>query len=95
MQEEDLRRFLAGMLLSDHDADSEELAVVGKLIRLTLEYRDRLKAEKSEILTVEDTRLALDVYEQAIKTGKIEPDPGEKIGGLVKLWLQKINRLRF
>jgi len=95
MAKDDLRRFLIEMLLGDHDADSEEFAVVGELIRLTLGYRDRWKIAKDEILTVEDTRRALDIYEQVIKTGEFPTDLDEKIGGLVKLWLKKINRLFF
>jgi len=95
MGKDDLRRFLIEMLLGDHDADSEEFAIVGKLIRLTLDYRDRWKIEKDEILTVEDTRRALDIYEQVIMTGEFPTDSDEKIGGLVKLWLKKINKLFF
>ena len=95
MEDEDLRRFLAGVLLDDPDPDSEEMAIVGKLIRLTLEYRDNLKSQKNEKLTVEDTRRALDIYEQVIKTGKMPSETDDKITGLVKLWLQKINKHRF
>ena len=66
----------------------------GQLIRLTLEYRDMLAAEKNEILTVAETREAIEAYKIAIETDKIPEGLNEKISGLVKLWLKVINSKR-
>jgi len=90
MNEDDISRYLAKMLKGHGDYGSEAFAVVGRLIRLTLEYRDRWKAEKGEILTVEDTRWALEIYEHVLKSGHIPDELDDKIAGLVKLWIKNI-----
>lgn len=95
MQQDDIQRYLASILREKESLSSEEMAVFGKLIRLTVEYRDRRKAENNDILTVEETKRALEAYEKALKDNKMPDGIDEKIRGLVKLWLKKINRIFF
>jgi len=95
MQQDDIQRYLASILREEESLSSEEMAVFGKLIRLTVEYRDRRKAENNDILTVEETKRALEAYEKALKDNKMPDGIDEKIRGLVKLWLKKINRIFF
>ena len=95
MQQDDIQRYLASILREEESLSSEEMAVFGKLIRLTVEYRDRRKTEHNDILTVEETKRALEAYEKALKDNKMPDGIDEKIRGLVKLWLKKINRIFF
>jgi len=91
MNQQDLRKYFGEMLKKEGYLSSDSLAVLGKLIRLTLEYRDRLVEEKNEILTVEETRKGLDAYMATLKENRLPEGLDEKIGKLVKLWLKEIN----
>lgn len=95
MNQDELRKFLGIMLHEAGYLDSEAFAVFGRLIRLTIEYRDKWKAEKGEILTVEETKEALNIYEEALKTKTMPDNISAKIDGLVRLWLREINGLHF
>lgn len=92
MDQQDLRRFFGEMLKEQGYVSSESMAIFGKLINLTVGFRDRWKAEKNEIVTVDDTRKALDAYSAALKEERIPDGLERKIEELVRLWLQKINR---
>lgn len=91
MNQQDLRKYFGEMLKKEGYISTDSLAVLGKLIRLTLEYRDRLVEEKNEILTVEETRKGLDAYMAVLKENRLPEGLDEKIGKLVKLWLKEIN----
>jgi len=91
MNQQDLRKSFGEMLKKEGYISTDSLAVLGKLIRLTLEYRDRLVEEKNEILTVEETRKGLDAYMATLKENRLPEGLDEKIGKLVKLWLKEIN----
>ncbi len=95
MSQDDLRRFLGMMLQEAGYLDSEAFATFGHLIRLTIEYRDKWKAEKDEILTVDETKRALEIYESVMRTKVIPDNLDAKIDGLVRLWLKKINEMHF
>jgi hypothetical protein len=92
MDSEDLRRYFGELLHQEGFISSESLAVFGHLIRLTLQYRDNLVAEKNEILTVEETRKGLESYMAALKSDHLPESLEPKIAGLVQLWLKEINR---
>jgi hypothetical protein len=91
MNQQDLRKYFGEMLKKEGYISTDSLAVPGKLIRLTLEYRDRLVEEKNEILTVEETRKGLDAYMAVLKENRLPEGLDEKIGKLVKLRLKEIN----
>ncbi len=89
--EEDIRRYFAELLRQEGQIPSEALTVLGKLIRLTIQFRDEWKKEKNEILTVEETKAAVEIYLTVIKTGLLPNRMEEKIDRLVRLWLKEIN----
>jgi hypothetical protein len=91
MDQQDLRRFFGDMLKREGSISSEALEVFGKLIRLTIDFRDQWKSKKGEVLTVEDTRKAIDIYTAVLEKGIMPDDLDEKINRLVRLWLKKIN----
>lgn len=91
MDQDDLRHYFGEILKDEGYLPSESLAIFGKLIRLTLEYRDSLVAQKNEFLTVAETRVGLEAYTRAVESGRIQDNLEEKILELVKLWLKEIN----
>lgn len=89
--EEDIRRYFGELLKAEGSVPPKAMTVLGKLIRLTIEFRDRWKAEKNEILTVEDTKKATKIYMSILKTGQPPDKLEEKIDKLVRIWLKEIN----
>jgi hypothetical protein len=89
--EDDLRRYFGELMKQEGEIPSEALAVLGKLIRLTIEFRDQWKKENNESLTVEETRAAIEIYLTVVKTGLLPNRLEEKIDRLVRLWLKEIN----
>jgi hypothetical protein len=95
MDQEDLRQFFGKMLKDEGYISSESFAVFGKLIRLTIQYRDRLLATENVTLTVDETKRGIAVYLDALRTGSLAEDIEPKIDGLVRLWLKEINHITF
>jgi len=95
MDQEDLRRFFGEVLKEEGYVSTESFAVFGKLVRLTIEYRDRLLADENVTLTVEDTKKGIALYLEALKSGRLPEEIEPRIAGLVRLWLKEINGLRY
>ncbi len=95
MDDFDITRFLTKYVKIDGEMSSEEMAVFGQLVRLTLKYRDQLKAEKGIVLTVGKTKKAIDYYEKALKQNRMPEIRDKIIADLVRLWLKEINKKNF
>lgn len=95
MEGDDLRRFFAELLRDHGYIPSSAMQTMGKLIRLTVEYRDRWKDEHKEILTVGETREAIEIYLKVLETGKYPKEIASKTDGLIRLWLKEINGRTF
>ncbi len=95
MDQDELRIFFGQTLKEKGYISSESMAVFGKLIRLTLQYRDRYSEKQGQTLTIDDTRRGLDAYLAVLNSGQFPEDLEPKISGLVILWLKEINGLRY
>ena len=95
MNRDNLDKYFEDILKNEGYVSTDSLDVLKKLINLTLRYRDKLKAETGEILTVGETRQAIDIYLKAIKQGQISTNLDDKIEFLVKLWFKEINGITF
>ncbi len=95
MEGDDLRRFFAELLRDHGYIPTSAMQTMGKLIRLTVEYRDQWKDQHHEILTVGETRMAIEIYIKAIETETRPVRVGPKIDGLIRLWLKEINGRKF
>jgi hypothetical protein len=91
MNDDEILKYFGELMQKQGEIPTEAMTVLGKLIRLTIEYRDRLRREKQEILTVEETKLATGIYTSVLDTGKLLLSIDPKITGLVKLWLKEVN----
>jgi len=91
MNDDEIRKYFDELMHKRGPIPTEAMTVLGKLIRLTIEYRDRLIHEKQDTLTVEETKLATEIYTSVLDTGKLLLSIDPKITGLVKLWLKEVN----
>lgn len=95
MESDELRRFFAELLHEHGYIPSSAMQTMGKLIRLTVEFRDRWKEEHHEILTVGETRAAIGIYLKILETDKYPEAVEAKTDGLIRLWLKEINEREF
>lgn len=72
----------------------DQTGMVRILIDETIKYRDELKAETGTVLTVADTRLALDALEDHLRERPTGVQLTEHQGILLKRWLDKIAALQ-
>ena len=77
---------LGEQIISESDAGE----VLTALIRETEKFRDKLKEERSVILTVADTRLALDGLEKFLKGEKWEQNLSSEQAALLQIWIDSI-----
>ncbi len=95
MSSEELQDFFNSIFHKESDVSAEEKSVILKLIKITLKFRDNLVRNTGEILTVEETKMALLIYQNVLKTGKVPANIEKKIGQLIRLWLEQINGKTF
>jgi len=91
MSEQDLNEFFGEFLNEKGQVPPEAAETFRRLINLTLEFRDSWKAETGEILTVGDTRKALDIYLRAMETGRVPSKMKLIIDRLIRFWMKNIN----
>ncbi len=60
------------------------------LITETLKFRDKLKADTGQALTVTDTRAALDALEVYLKTNKLPDDLTPEQNALAQIWIDRL-----
>ncbi len=87
----DFKRYLRRLLTKNRQATKEDLETFSRLIDLTLEYRDKLKAGTGEILSIEETKMAINIYIVAQETARLPANLDSKTGPLIRLWLKEIN----
>ncbi len=91
MESDDLRRFFAELLRDHGYIPTSAMQTMGKLIKLTVEFRDRWVLEHGETLTVGETRAAIEIYLKILKTDRYPEKIEPKLDGLIRLWLKEIN----
>jgi hypothetical protein len=87
----DFKSYLRKLLTDNREASREDLETFSRLIDLTLEYRDKLKARTGEILSIEETKMAINIYVVAQETGKLPSNLDSKTRPLIRLWLREID----
>ena len=95
MKQDDIEEYFKSVMDCNKEASVEAIDILKKLIDYTIKYRDELKAETGEILTVGITKQAIDIYLEAVQTERLRGDLDPKIDRLVKYWLTKINGVAF
>jgi len=94
MLEDELRLLMQSLGEQVLGSRADPTGSVAMLISETIKFRDKLKEETGEILTVGDTRAALDALETYLK-GKPLPDdltPEQK--ALVQIWIDRLTMFK-
>lgn len=78
--------------VSEHFGEESEgsRAMFSMLVKTTLNYRDMLVASTGFPLTVDETRRALQVFMEILKTRKFPRVLDKRIKDLVVLWLEEL-----
>lgn len=90
MWDDELRLLMQSLGASVLDNQANPTGAVAMLISETVKFRDKLKDETGDILTVADTRAALDALENYLN-GQPLPDnltPEQK--ALVQIWIDRL-----
>lgn len=82
-----LMKALGGQVLeSEHDPRG----TVAMLINETVRFRDKLKDETGQVLTVEDTRVALDALEHFLKEGVLPGSLTSEQRALAQIYVDRL-----
>ena len=95
MTQDNIKEYFKTVLENNKNISPEAIDIFKKLIDYTIKYRDELKADTGEILTVGDTKQAINIYLETVQTECLQSGPDPKINGLVKYWLTEINGAAF
>jgi len=68
--------------------------IVNTLIRETVKFRDKLKTETGEILTVCDTRVALEALTEHLSGRKITNGMTPEQKALTQIWIDRLTLFR-
>lgn len=72
------------------EENPEAMSVVRMLRTETLKFRDKLKAENSQILTVADTRSALDALEASLSGEALPKDLSAEQKALARILIDRV-----
>ena len=90
MWDDELRLLMQSLGASMLENQANPTGAVAMLISETVKFRDKLKDETGEILTVADTRVALDALENYLNGQPlpIELTPEQK--ALTQIWIDRL-----
>jgi len=95
MNQDNIKEYFKTVMENNRNISPEAIDILKKLIDHTIKFRDELKADTGEILTVGDTRQAINIYLQAVQTEHLQDNLDPIIDRLVKYWLMEINGALF
>lgn len=72
------------------DGQTDPTGAVAMLILETVRFRDKLKEEAEQILTVEDTRMALESLEGCLKGEEIPDHLTDEQKMLTRIWIDRL-----
>ncbi|MFZ1682988.1 MAG: hypothetical protein WAU88_02550 [Candidatus Zixiibacteriota bacterium] len=74
--------------------ESDPRGIVGMLMTETTRFRDKLKGETGAILTVEDTRIALDALEQYLTKNELPYKLTSEQRALAQIFVDRVTMFR-
>ena len=93
MADDDIR-LLIEALGGEIQRQSNPAGTVAMLITETVKFRDKLKKETGTILTVQDTRIALDSLEQYLEGNKLPDTLTPEQKALAQIYIDRITLFR-
>jgi hypothetical protein len=94
LSEETLRLLMQSLGESILAKRTDPRGVVSVLISETTRFRDKLKAETGTVLTVGDTREALNGLEAFMNTGQIPPTLSSEQRSLTQIWIDRLTTFK-
>jgi hypothetical protein len=88
--DEQLRLLIDSMCVQLGRGGQETVQVVNTLIKETVKFRDKLKQETGEILTVGDTRVALEALTEHLKGRKLTNGLTPEQKALTQIWIDRL-----
>jgi hypothetical protein len=73
---------------------SDPTGTIAMLISETIRFRDKLKSETGAVLTVEDTRIALDGLEQYLERKKLPDTLTSEQKALAQIYIDRVTLFR-
>ncbi len=92
--EEQLRLLIDSMCGQLGNRNNGSAQIVNTLIRETVKFRDKLKAETGEIMTVGDTRVALEALTEHLCGRKVANGMTPEQKALTQIWIDRLTLFR-
>lgn len=90
MWDDELRLLMQSLGISVLESQANPTGAVAMLISETVKFRDKLKDETGDILTVADTRAALDALENYLNSKPLPDDLTPEQKALAQIWIDRL-----
>ncbi len=90
MLDDKIRLLMESLGLQVLESQADSTGAVAMLISETAKFRDKLKEETGEILTVGDTRAALDALEDYLNSKPLPKELTPEQKALVQIWIDRL-----
>jgi len=90
MWDDELRLLMQSLGISVLESQANPTGAVAMLISETVKFRDKLKEETGDILTVADTRAALDALENYLNGQPLPEELTPEQKALAQIWIDRL-----
>lgn len=90
MTDENLKLLLQAYFTEMLESSNNPTGTVAMLISETVKFRDQLKSETGEVLTVADTRVALDALEVYLESNSLPKKLTSEQTALTQIWIDRL-----
>jgi hypothetical protein len=90
MPDKDIRLLIQALGGQLFEKQSDPTGTVAMLITETVRFRDKLKDETGEVLTVSDTRVALDALEKHLNGDPLPKNLTSEQKTLTQIWVDRL-----
>ena len=90
MWDDELRLLMQSLGISVLESQANPTGAVAMLISETVKFRDKLKEETGDILTVADTRAALDALENYLNGQPLPKELTPEQKALAQIWIDRL-----
>lgn len=90
MWDDELRLLMQSLGISVLESQANPTGAVAMLISETVKFRDKLKEETGDILTVADTRAALDALENYLNGQPLPKELTPEQKALTQIWIDRL-----
>ena len=90
MSDDELKLIMNSLGLAVLEGQNDPTGAISILISETVRFRDKLKENTGEILTVDDTRKALDALDCHLKREPLPEDMTSEQKTLTQIWIDRL-----